>query len=127
MNDAILKAYSDIFTSLSEGNIVLQRFFAKQSLAGGYYLWKRFQYPRPYEPWLLTDADSVFVLCPQVGKEKVAQQYIEKWFNTGLPVPKWAVNKYQLGEEAASYWERCPFIPQHGFGEIAVNVEGRGS
>ncbi len=119
---ALLKAYSDTFASLSEESLVLQRFFAKQSLAGGEYLWKRFQYSQPYEPWLLTDAGSVFVLCPQVGKEEAAHEVMEKWFNTGLPIPEWAVKRYQLGEKSADYWEKCPFIPQHGFGEIAVNV-----
>lgn len=123
---ALLKAYRDTFASLSKGSLVLQRFFAKQSLAGGYYLWKRFQYIPNYEPWLLTEAGSVFVLCPQVGKEKEARQCIEKWFNTGLPIPEWAVAKYQLGEKPASYWEKCPFIPQHGFGEIVVNLEVAG-
>jgi hypothetical protein len=123
---ALFTAYCDTFTLLSKASLVLQRFFAKQSLAGGYYLWKRFQYIPNYEPWLLTDAGSVFVLCPRVGKEKEAQRCVEKWFNTGLPVPSWAVDKYQLGEKPASYWKKCPFIPQHGFGEIAVNVEARG-
>jgi len=119
---ALLKAYRDTFASLSKGSLVLQRFFATQSLAGGKYLWKRFKYSDSYEPLLLTNAGSVFVLHPQTGKEKEAQQCIENWFNTGLPVTKWVVDQYSLGEKPASYWQKCPYIPQHGFGEIAVNV-----
>jgi len=120
---ALLKAYRDTFTSLSNDSLVLQRFFATQSLAGGEYLWKRFKYSDFYEPLLLTNAGSVFVLTAEQGEEKPAQDCIENWFNTGLPVPLWAVKKYQLGEKPASYWEKCPYIPQHGFGEIAVNLE----
>ncbi|MEE8585030.1 MAG: TIGR03986 family CRISPR-associated RAMP protein, partial [Acidobacteriota bacterium] len=63
-SEALRDSYRSAFKDLSENSLRLERFFARQSLAGGYYLRMRFQEGRAYVPYLLTDPGSVFVLCP---------------------------------------------------------------
>lgn len=115
------QAYASVFAELSENSLELVRFFATQSLAGGFYLWKRFQTDQPYQPYLLTNEGSVFVLQPTQEKA-AAKSFIEKWSKTGLPVPDWANKKYQRAGKAGNHWSNCPYIPQNGYGEIAVNL-----
>ncbi len=40
-----------------------------------------------------------------------AQQFLNNWLQQGLPVP----------EGDSITWEDSPYLPEHGFGEIAVN------
>jgi hypothetical protein len=47
---------------------------------------------------------------------------IKKWATMGLPLPKWAVEKYQRDGKKGDHWSNCPYIPQNGYGEIAVNL-----
>ena len=118
------QAYAKVWQQLSDGKLQLERFFATQSLTGGYYLWKRFQKNMPYQPYLLTDAGSVFVL-KHTGDIDDAQAVIDKWLKCGLSLPSWAIKRYQLGEEKQEYqyWTLCPYIRHNGYGEIAVNLE----
>jgi len=122
--DNLNQAYLNVWQQLSDSSLKLERkrFFATQSLAGGFYLWKRFQQTQAYQPYLLTDAGSVFVLSPQKGKEQDAQECLEKWCINGLPVPEWAIKEYNLSEKPEEQWSNCPYIPQNGYGEIAVNL-----
>lgn len=120
-DNALHQAYAQVFAEMSEQSLELVRFFATQSLAGGEYLWKRFQYPQ-YQPYLLSDASSVFVLTPKPDKTETAQDYIEQWLQTGLPVPDWAIKKYQRHDKPGNHWQNCPYLPQNGYGEIAVNL-----
>ncbi|HID99177.1 MAG TPA: hypothetical protein EYP59_02665 [Thiotrichaceae bacterium] len=133
--DALFNAYADTWNRLSKndhnpdskGCLELVRFFATQSLAGGLYLWKRFQdtqknklpNERLYQPYLLTDAGSVFVLR-STDKSEIAQQKIKEWFEHGLPLPDWAKTEYLSDDK--SDWSSCPYLPQNGYGEIAVNL-----
>lgn len=119
-HDALHQAYAIVFEEISENNLKLVRFFATQSLAGGFYLWKRFQTSDHYQPYLLTNEGSVFVLQPK--QENTAKQFIEKWSKTGLPLPTWVVEKYKRGDKDGNHWSNCPYIPQNGYGEIAVNL-----
>ena len=132
---ALFNAYADTWDSLSKnadnpdstGCLELVRFFATQSLAGGLYLWKRFQNTQknepqneqPYQPYLLTDVGSVFVLRSTDASE-IAQQKIKEWFEHGLPLPDWAKKEY-LSDDKPD-WSSCPYLPQNGYGEIAVNL-----
>ena len=63
------QAYASAWTELSGSSIILVRFFAEQSLAGGYYLHQRFQSGKPYNPYVLTEPGSVFVLTAVPGQE----------------------------------------------------------
>lgn len=108
--------YREAFSTLSAETLVLERYFARQSLAGGYYLHRRFQEGQEYEPYLLSDPGSVFVLTPAKGQVEAAGAFIEKWSNSGLPLPPWAEERY------GADWTACPYLPQNGFGEVAVNL-----
>ncbi len=70
----------------------------------------------PYNPFLLTDAGSVFVLEAEAGQQPLAQTKIDDWLQFGLPLPDWAVKRY--GDHGST----CPFRRVDGFGEIAVNL-----
>lgn len=110
----LFAAYDAAWQDISSGTVKLVRFFASQSLAGG-YLVLRFQRGKPYNPFLLTDAGSVFVLQAS-GENSSAQAVIGNWLQNGLPLPDWAQNRY------GNHWSACPFLPADGFGEIAVNL-----
>ena len=114
------EAYNKVWQQLSGKHLKLERFFASQSLAGGFYLWKRFQQNKIYQPYLLTDAGSVFVL-KATGDN--AQKVIKKWLEHGLPLPDWAGGKYKRNNKDGNHWENCPYIHHNGYGEIAVNLD----
>ena len=116
------QAYASVWRDLSRESIELCHFFARQSLAGGNYLWNRFQRDKAYSPWLLTEAGSVFALRPVKGKETTALQHIQGWCRQGLDIPNWAVNLYKNASHPGDHWTTCPFLPQHGFGECRVNL-----
>lgn len=112
-------AYESVWSDISGGTLKLVNFFAGQHLAGGNYLNKRFSNSRPYNPFLLTDAGSVFVLegTGLTHSGKSASQFIEDWHSHGLPLPPWAVDRY------GPSWDVNPFIPENGYGEIDVNLD----
>jgi hypothetical protein len=114
-----LNLYKAYWTSL-DPRLELVRFFASQSLMGG-YLGHRFQKNKAYNPFLLTMDGSVFALrtlepapYPETRKKLV------EWMRRGLPLPDWT---RQYADETGSVsWRTCPFVPENGFGEIAVNL-----
>lgn len=108
-------AYNKDWTQLSGGSLSLVRHFGRQSLAGGYYLHSTFRKGKPYNPWLLTDPGAVFVLRVEPGKETTAHEFLTKALRAGLPLPDWARTRY------GHTWRECPFLPENGYGEIAVN------
>ncbi len=116
------QAYATVFQEMSDNSLEMRRFFATQSMAGGFYLWKRFQEADNYQPYLLTNQGSVFVLQPKDGQETTAKKFIEKWSKTGLPLPNWAIEKYKRDGKNGDHWSNCSYIPQNGYGEIAVNL-----
>jgi hypothetical protein len=119
-SDELHAAYGDVWHDLSLGSLELQRYFAKLSLAGGFYLHRRFRKGEPYAPWLLTEPGSVFLfrkLTPQ------AEQLISNWQNEGLPLPSWAISRYTRASLPGNHWSNCPYIPENGYGEIMVNLD----
>ena len=107
-----------------------KRRFASHRLIGGYQAYRyRFkpspentdqltrenQSNLPYNATLLTAKGSVFVLACDSDRQAEAKEELTKWLNYGLPVPEWARDAY--GET----FETNPFLPDNGFGEIAVN------
>ncbi len=110
-------AYEAAWSGLSAGpdkmpTLRLVRFFASQTLAGG-YLTHRFQKGKPYNPFLLTDAGSVFVL-EQTG-EGDAAAFIREWTTRGLPLPPTVCARF------GGTWQENPFLREHGYGEVVVN------
>ena len=100
----------------------LVRYFAAQSLSGGLYQYERFKNNKElaYQPWLLTNAGSVFIF--RVKNEDSVGKQVEKWLKNGLDLPDSVVGAYSLEGENTKFWKRCPFIPQNGYGEIAANL-----
>ncbi len=110
-------AYDDFWAEASGGALKLSHFFARQSLHGG-YLSKRFGAKRAYEPYLVTDRGSVFVL-ETLDIDNVAA-CLDAWRDGALPVPKWVEVRY--GRPGEPLWKTCPFLPHVGFGEVAVDL-----
>ena len=111
----LLDAYAEYWTGISGGSLELVRFFARQSLHGG-YLTKRFGKPAEYEPYLLTDRGSVFVL-KSLDKSK-SDEFLRIWGEVGLPTPGWVSSR-----DGLPLWQTCPFLPEVGFGEITLDLE----
>ncbi|RJQ59467.1 MAG: hypothetical protein C4530_09190 [Desulfobacteraceae bacterium] len=116
--DALFEAYRAFWEGVSSGTCSLTRFFASQKLVGG-YLGLRFGSGGKYFPFLLTGAGSVFVL--QAVDEKAAE-HLTAWLKKGLPTPAWAVDRYGGSPSGGLDWQKCPFTPENGFGEIAANL-----
>lgn len=116
--------YADYWSALSDGNLVLDDFFAHQTFEGGYlyhrYLGaaERTAAPYRYRPYYLTGAGSVFKL--KVVNEEAARRLLDDWLTKGLPLPPWAQQEY--GQYDRELWQNCPFVPENGYGEIAVNL-----
>lgn len=110
--DELFDAYAAAWDDLSGGSLRLVRFFAQQSLAGGYLI-HRFRPNKRYAPFLLTSPGSVFVLEPASDQGAAC---IEKIARERLPLPQWAKDRY------TEHWQGNPFLPVDGFGEVAVNL-----
>ena len=110
------KKYSRFWEEISQNTLELVRFFAQQRLLGG-YLHYRFQRSKPYNPFLVTTEQSVFVMKPRPGKQDEAKEFLLTCRCQGIPLPEWA--KVEYGDS----WETCPFVPENGFGEIAINMD----
>ncbi len=109
----LYKAYAETWDQLSGRSLTLLRYYARQELAGGEYLWHRFQHGGTYRPWLLTCPGSVFVLRATNPDTAKAKEKLRTWLRQGLELPS------RLG---AVSWKTCPFLPQLGYGECAVNL-----
>ena len=110
-------AYADFWAEASGGAVKLEHFFARQSLHGG-YLANRFREKHSYEPYLVTDRGSVFVLETLDAPKAVA--CLELWCAEALPLPAWVAARY--GRPGQPLWKTCPFLPHVGFGEVAVDL-----
>jgi len=119
----LLGAYRSIFAALSGHTLILENLFARQVLQGGLYLHRRFQDRNHYRPYALTTAGSVFVLRVAEGQEQRADDVVKQWREGGLPVPGWAVVEFARNGRDGAHWSNNPFVPQNGFGEVAVNLE----
>jgi hypothetical protein len=120
--------YGDYWRLLSDDGsgpaLVLKDFYAYQNFAGGYryhrYLGaaERRSAPNRYRPFYLTGAGSVFKL--EVTDANRAWQILDQWTQQGLDLPAWAVTEY--GRSGFALWQTCPYLPENGYGEIAVNL-----
>ncbi len=111
------KYWSEISNALQ-----MLTFFAAQSLRGR-YLNRRFQAGKPYNPYLLTNAGSVFILT--AGKENIREtgELLAELQERGLPLPAtWSGEVYGQGKDIQPTWRECPWLPENGFGEIKVNL-----
>jgi hypothetical protein len=117
------RAYEAFWCEISDGALSLKRYFARQSLSGGFLSQRSNSIT--YEPFLLTDRGSVFVLtivdsAKANGDNKGDKGLLDRWAIQGLPLADWVKRRYAPGGEPL--WKRCPFLPEVGYGEIAINL-----
>ena len=123
-HEELFQAYKAAWADLCP-DFDLKRFFAMQRLSGGTYQHFRFRGETAfYYPWILTEAGSVFVFS--VKNHETAKNALDKWCRKGLPIPGPVREFYCIPAEENLQWKHCPFIPQNGFGEIAVNFPDQG-
>ncbi len=121
---ALKKAYTTVWDSLGCNLLRLKRFYARQSLSGGTYQSHRFQQGKEnaVRPFLLTEPGSVFVLeYSQENRAKVKEK-VAFWQQAGLPLADPVRNAWGFDDQQP-LWQQCPFLPENGYGEIAVNLE----
>jgi hypothetical protein len=106
--------YAASWEALSGGSLQLLRFFARQDLYGGNHYQQRFRLVEDdsvYNPLLLTNAGSVFVLA--VVDAVKARECLQQWQQNGLP---------QLsGIAGGNHWKTNPLLAANGYGEILVD------
>lgn len=115
--EALAAAYRDYWHEASGGALRLARYFARQALFGG-YLAQRFKTRAYYEPFLVTTRGSAFVLRPTGTGDALA--CLHRWQRRGLPLAGWVERRYS---GRAPLWQRCPFLPQVGSGEVVIDHE----
>lgn len=106
--DDIQAAYGAYWTDVSGGALEMLNVFAAQRLAGGYQA-LRYRLDRSdYDPYLLTVPGSVFLLKGD-GAATLGPA-----LSTNLALPP------SIGARAT--WRTFPFLPENGFGAIAVSA-----
>lgn len=86
----------------------LADFYAVQRLAGGYLATRYRPWGKPYHPFLLTDAGSVFLLRGSIAGR------LEELAQSGLPLPSFK------GASRLT-WQNCPFVPENGYGAFRAD------
>ena len=120
--DDLRQEYEEVWTSLSHGSLELINYFQRCSLAGGEYYWRRFSKAKgQYKPYLLSDAGSTFLLKAVVGQESEGLGKLNEWRSHGLPLSQEICAFYRIPNDVKVQWDHCPYVPQNGYGEIAVN------
>jgi hypothetical protein len=114
----MIDVYRAAFESLmarndAAGAMALSHIFATQRLAGGEYLSRRFMKDRAYQPFVLTEAGSVFVF--RILDAELAKAVMGTWQSHGLPLPDAVVEAY--GQD----WQSHPYLPKNGFGEVSID------
>jgi hypothetical protein len=124
LSQDLYELYAEFWRQLSGGGLKLLDFFSHQGFEGGYLYHRKLgsvereTRPNHYRPYYLTKAGSVFKL--RAEKEAKVHQLLVQWQTKGLPWPDWALTQY--GGYEREYWQVCPFVPENGYGEIAVNL-----
>lgn len=119
-------AYRAYFDEASDGLLTLADYFARQELGGSDYIYRRYQQRpgavAPYRPFLLTRAGAVFLVKP-TGDAGAAKDRLARWMAEGLPLTPAIRAAYDLGDAPMEAWQYCPYVPESGYGEIAVNLD----
>lgn len=105
--ESLRSSYQGYFQDIFGPGCKLFNFFAMQKMLGGYIRHRDKKEKNDYYPFFLTTAGSVFVL------DNADVACVKRALDSGLPLPSWA----GIGPEA---WKTCPFVPENGFGEIAL-------
>ena len=118
------KMYYDAWQEISNEKLSLLRYFARQKISGGNHRQHTMRSAdnNTYRPWFLTEAGSVFVLQSNDTDADNIRKMLEDWLSNGLPLAKSAINWYRLKENKTQFWRYTPYVPENGYGEIAVNL-----
>lgn len=113
----LLTIYKAAFHDLTQqagcdGALELSHFFATQRLTGGDYLRSRFHRSTTYQPWVLTEAGSVFVF--KVKDAASARLMFNQWSAAGLALPA------DVKAACGATWDKNPYLQNNGFGEVLV-------
>lgn len=116
--------YKLAWQEISEEKLSLVRFFARQKMSGGAY---RKTSSRPdYQPWLLTEAASIFVLrATDNAVPEDINALINQWQKHGLPLSQSCLSGYGI-DQSQPLWTQTPYLPDNGYGEIATNLDYNG-
>jgi hypothetical protein len=122
-DNALFHAYAAYFGKVSGGAVALLRHFAHQRLHGGVFHRHRYQANRThYQPWAVTQPGATFVLKHK-DRDK-AQDWLKQIGETGLRPNEDILAGYELDSFAADdLWKYCPWLPENGFGEVAINLQ----
>lgn len=115
-SQALEQACQQYWESVSKKSLSMMRFFACQSLYGGFVSRRANQ--QNYEPFLLTERGSTFVL--KIEDNAAANLLLAAWKVQGLPTADWVSDRYAPNGEPL--WQRCPYIRENGYGAIAINL-----
>ncbi|MBI1358247.1 MAG: hypothetical protein GC160_28260 [Acidobacteria bacterium] len=110
------------WSELSDGSLILVDYFQRCSLSGGSYLLARFSAKGlDYRPYLLSDAGSTFLLAGAEGRQEKAASLLAQWRRKGLPLAESVRHFYGITDDPDWQWRDCPYLPENGYGEIAVD------
>ncbi len=104
-------------------DIQLLRVFARQSLVGDYIANR---YRGSGKPFLLFEPGSTFVFTADSSNAEAvdaANKLFYAWQGHGLPFPDWAKEAYARNGKGGDHWSNCPYIPQNGYGAVAINID----
>ncbi|MFH1035290.1 MAG: hypothetical protein V1806_12345 [Pseudomonadota bacterium] len=93
-------------------------FRAVQKWEGGYRARRFRQRDGCYAPYLLTQPGSVFLLNLEGVSQQAQAEFFSRLVRRGLPV------RFQgQAKRDPALWQRCPYPPENGFGEVRVDWE----
>jgi len=99
----------------------LLRFFARQKLAGGHIALRYPQRDDAYEPYLLTEPGSVF-LVERLDNPTHEPHDLVRW---GLPLSQSVTRQHWNSQSVTrQHWKQCPFLPENGFGQVRLTEHG---
>lgn len=103
--------YAAYWSSASGGSLEYVTHFGSQELVGGYQSLQFRRRAGEYEPWLLTQPGTVFLLKGD-GAAWLAER-LRKGLppHDGLGLP-----------DKSSTWKVCPYVPENGYGAFTLNA-----
>ena len=115
---ALREDYTAYWKSVLGGAVRLVDFMVRQRLAGG-YLARRYPIASKvgFEPYLLTEPGSIFVLKPKNEADgQTIQEKLDRIAVAGLPLSN-------LWPDGQRDWRTHPFLPEAGWGEVRISGE----
>ena len=115
---ALRQDYEAYWKGVLGNDVRLVDFMARQRLAGGYLARRHPVAPTVgFEPYLLTEPGSIFVLAtPNGASASKIRRKLEEVAVVGLPLS----NRWPAGQRD---WRKHPFLPDAGWGEVRISGE----